>query len=169
MITIQKKYFYLYFGLLAGLAFILYNELNNSVLKNASGISSIIGMLAHFFILLYSVKYYIKNFADGHIRFWQVYKKAIIITIIGSVLNSIYLYIAYKLKPGLLADFKAMIEETYLNSGMPEDQVEMISAAITPVVISIVYFIYITFGGLLLGLIVSSISRKEQNPLEKAE
>ena len=171
MITISRKYYYLYFGLLAGLVFILYNQLNVTILKNAGGISSIIGMMAHFLILLYSVRYFVKHFSDGYFTFGMAYKKCQLISLIGALLNGTYVYIAYSLKPGLLADMKVLAEESYLNSGMSEDQVDLLSQMfelyLTPFAVALSSFLLITIGSLLLGLIVSSMVKREQNPLEK--
>lgn len=173
MVAIQKKYFYLYFGFIAGLVFILFNELSNSILKNAGGITSIIGMLAHFSILLYSLKYFIKNYSEGYLSFGQAYKKALFISIIGGIFNSTYTYIAFKLKPALLVELKVLTEDAYLNSGIPADDVEMLSQLmetyLTPVTVAMSSFFLIFFGGLLLSLIVSSMVKKEQNPLENAK
>lgn len=173
MITIQKKYYYLYFGLIAGLVFILYHELSNSVLRSAGGLGSIIGMLAHFFIILYSIRYYMKNFSEGYISYGQAYKMNLLLSLIGGGVNLVYIYAAFKLKPGMLAELKVLTEETYLSSGMPEDQVELMSKMLevylTPFMVALSSFMIIIFGSLLLGLIISSIVKKEQNPLEKTE
>ena len=106
----------------------------------------------------------------GFISFGKAFSTGFIISLIGSILITLYTYLYFTiLNPGMIDYIKLKQEEEMLARGMTDSQVEAISSQMemwwSPGMMSL----FLIIGGILLGTIISLISAailKKENPAD---
>jgi hypothetical protein len=161
----------LVYGLIIGLVIVLYQivlyifgMLNNNALGNVIFFLLVIG-------IFFSVKHYRDHVNGGFLNFGKAFQTGFLTCVFLGVIGAVYNYFQYKyLSPHLINDLLTMAQESLLNKGYPEGQVELQSTILekymTPLVLSIAYFFRLGFWGAVLSLVIAAIIKRDENPLQ---
>lgn len=122
------------------------------------------------FILFFMIRSYRDNYLQGYITFGQSVGAGVVLFLYYSVISAIFTYILYKfIDSGLTGKQLAMIEETLLERGLPQEAVDAGMAVqkkiLIPEIMAPFSIINNMIFGTVISLLVSIFTRKEGNPL----
>ena len=105
---------------------------------------------------------------NGVITYSQALGFGVAIMFFAGIVSALYTLILYSIvDPGLIDQMKIMQEETLLQKGLSDDQIEatmaMTSKMMTPAWLSIMGLIYSVFSGTIVSLVTSIFVKKQPN------
>lgn len=157
------------FGAIVGLAFIVYAVIlfvfGLTESKTAGYINYLI-LIAGIFV---GTKQFRDNYNNGLISYANALGSGTLISLFASIIMAFYMYIFMQyIDPDAMDKMMVLAEESLLDRGIPEDQIEMqmemSKKLISPGFVSIITIPTFTFFGFLFSLITSAILKKEGDP-----
>jgi hypothetical protein len=158
------------YGLILGLIIVLYQImlyffglLNNNILEPVIFFLVVIGTML-------AVRHYRDSVNGGLLNFAKSYQIGFFTCVITGIIKAIYTYFQVKyLSPNLADEALTLAQESLLNRGYTDEQVELGSTILKNhihLIVSISDFIRICFWGALLSLVIASIMKRDENPLQ---
>lgn len=156
-------------GLKYGLMYSLASTIIN-LIPLLSGTSKGAGVLSSFFNIGVAFLFFIlagrefKKQNGGYITFGEGFKINMIAAAITAVVRSLIIYIYIKfIDTGYSERIKRVMEETWQQQGMTEQQIEQVSGFFTsPEITLVLGFILVVLGGLVWGAISAAITKTEE-------
>lgn len=150
-------------GLITGVVFILYSLILNLLGEAMNrGLGSVVYLFLIIFIVLAHKEF--KQERDGFMTYGQGLGIGTLMTLIASVLNSIFSFVYMKfIDPSLLT---TVIEQQTMEmeaKGTPQAQIDMATSFINPTFIAIMAVVFIVLIGFILSLIITAFT-KNSNP-----
>jgi hypothetical protein len=158
------------YGVVIGIGIIIYQLilyifglLNNTTLGNVIFFLLVIGVLL-------SVKHFRDHLNRGFLNFGKAFQIGFLTCIFTGIISAVYSYFQYKyLSPHLVNDLLTVAQESLLNKGISEEQVELQSTILeklmTPAFLSIAYVFSMGFWGSILSLVIAVVLKRDENPL----
>lgn len=160
-------------GIILGLALTVFSVLLYIFNLNMKSYMDWFNYLIILGVVIYATKTYRDNNLNGSMTYGQALGLGTLILLIGVFIYSIYNYIFLTvIDPDFLDKVLAIAEESLLDKGLSDDQIEMsmsISRKMaTPVISSISGFVGKSIFGFILLLISSAFLKKEGDPYQEA-
>lgn len=160
-------------GIILGLALIVFSVLLYIFDLNLNSYLLWFNYIIIVGVVVYATKNYKNNSLNGIMTYGQALGLGTLIILLGVLLSSIYYYIfVTAIDPDFLSKEIAVLEETLLEKGMSDDQIEMALSMqrkfATPIIKSIGEFVGKSIFGFILILISSAFLKKEGDPYQDA-
>ncbi|HPC97982.1 MAG TPA: DUF4199 domain-containing protein [Bacteroidales bacterium] len=157
-------------GLILGMLSIVYTLVMYFLDLMFNKAQGYIFLLVLIVVIFFMLKSYRDNYLHGFIKYGQSVGAGVIIFLYLSIISAIFTYILYKfIDPGLIEKQLAMVEETLVNRGMPQQAIDSGMAVqrkiMVPEIIAPLSILSIMFYGTVISLLVSIFVKKEGNPL----
>ena len=164
-------------GLLTGLGVVVIMLAGYMLDLTTSRWFEYLGYLALIFGIVYGTKQVRDSVNSGSISYGNAFGSGIMVSVFAGVILGAFMFVLYKfIDPSLFDKKLSLLEEAWLNSGMSEDQVEMMlemaKKSMTPLIIMVSsIFGYAFFGGIF-SLVTSAFLKRDQainNPFAEEE
>jgi hypothetical protein len=160
-------------GLITGLALIIYSVLLFVLELN---LKSGLNYLAYLIIIagfIYGTKTYRDNALNGSITYSKALGYSTVILLVAAILSTIYNYVFFTIiDPDIVDKILAVSEEKMLSRGMSDEQIEMgiemSKKFMSPVLMTIMGFIWTMIFGFILALITSAFIKKDDDSFQNA-
>lgn len=159
------------YGLILGLAIVIYTLILHFL---GAGQNRFAGW-ATFVFTAVAVYVGTKSFRDkmqeGYISFGKALGSGMLIVVFASLIQSVFTYIFFAyLSPESMQDMFVAMEEAMLETGTPEDQiemsVEMMKSFTSPMSLAITGIFTSAFVGLIISLVIAAFVKNEKNIFE---
>jgi riboflavin transporter FmnP len=113
-----------------------------------------------------SVRHYRDRVRGGSLDFGKAYGTSVLTCVFSGIIWSAYTFVLYRyLLPELLLERMELAQEMYLNLGMSEEMVELLSTQITPFNMAFGNVFSAAFWGSLISLLIAAMLKRDVNPL----
>jgi uncharacterized membrane protein len=161
------------YGAMLGLILIIYTVL---LYVMDQSVNKVLGYVNFIFIagmIYYGAKSFRDNNLNGNISYGRALGISMIIILIAGILHSIYFIIHTTIiDPEYVNKLLAVVEETLLERGMSDDQIEMAinmqRKMMKPALMTIFGLLGTAFWGFIISLITSAIVKKDGNSYQEA-
>jgi len=155
---------------------IIYYQLTVAFDLQSGGINFLVNVLIFFAIFVYFGKQYLKTAREPVFTYGKAFGFGVLIALFGTLVFSIYVYIAYKfINPGQIGEMIVAMEENMLKSNQDPEMIEQMSEALnkfmTPFVLALGSLVYYFLLGLIVSLFAAIFSRDKEasNPFKREE
>ena len=163
-----------YSALIAAGALVVFKLVFALMGKAYQPIDTMISITINVSAVLFALNYNKRAYLEGVMSFKQAFKGGFKMILIIAPILAVYTYFDLKyISINYLPDLMVRIQETYLQLGVEEETVEMISIMfekmLTPAVMAFSSIFNRLFWGAILCLIVAAIVKQQPNPLLNSE
>jgi len=161
------------YGAMLGLIMIIYTVL---LFVMDQSVNKVLGYVNFVFIagmVYYGAKSYRDTSLNGNISYGRSLGISMIIILVAGIIHSIYFVIHTTIiDPEYINKLLAVVEETMLDRGLSDDQIEMALSMqrkmMKPAIITIMGLVGSAFWGFIISLITSAIVKKDGDPYQEA-
>jgi len=118
-------------------------------------------------LMYYGTKVLRDKYQGGYIGYGRALASSFLITLFAGIIVAFFTLVYFKwLDPNMLEQMKVEVQQTLMDKGMGEKEIEISMRMMTPSFYAFAALFSFAFWGFILSLIVAMFIRKEGNPID---